>query len=79
MIFMRIVDVWKQDNKILAYCIGRGIDEQFSCKEITVDGKHFDVTGIDILKSISGEISIVLGLACSNPQSVPHSEIVVVS
>ena len=79
MIIMRIVDVWKKDNRILAYCIGENIDDQFSCKEIAVNNKHFFVTGIDVLKSVAGEISVVLGLECNDQQNVPHSEVVVIS
>ena len=79
MIFMRIVDVWKQDNRILAYCTGENINDQFACKEIAVENKHFFVTGVDVLKSIAGEISVVLGIEENDPQNIPHSDIIVIA
>ena len=74
---MRIVDTWKQDNDILAYCIGV-VDAGFSCEEISVNDKSFSVTGVDVLTSVAGGRSVVLRLAAKTPKEVPLGDVVVV-
>ena len=78
MIMMRIVDVWKQDNKILAYCTGAAIDGEFSCEEISVEGKNFLVSGVDVLTSVAGGRSVVLGLRAQNVSSIPLGSVTIV-
>ena len=68
---MKIVDVWKQDDRILAYCTGPEINREFLCKEISVGGQQFSVAGIDILTSVSGTVNAVLQINVQNVTSVP--------
>ena len=75
---MRIVDVWKQGNDVLAYCIGEGIDEKFSCKEISANGNTYQVAAFDVLKSINGNISAVLKISGVEVEDVPHGTINVI-
>lgn len=76
---MRIVDVWKQGKDILAYCIGDGIDAEFSCKEISVNGNTYRVAAIDILKSIGGSVSAVLKIVGADVADIPQGNFQVVN
>lgn len=71
---MRIVDVWKQDDKILAYCTGSSITREFCCKEISVNGKELSIARVDILTSVSGVVNAVLQINTQDMASVPLGE-----
>lgn len=71
---MKIVDVWKQDDRILAYCTGSEINKEFLCEEISVEGQKFSVAGIDILTSVSGVVNAVLQINVQNVTAVPLGE-----
>ena len=76
---MRIVDVWKQENDVLAYCIGDGIDAKFSCQEISANGNTYHVAAFDVLRSFSGSVSAVLKLGGVEVEDVPHGTFYIVS
>ena len=60
---MEIVDVWKQNNDTFAYCIGDGIDANFSCKKISSNGTSYNVDRFDVMTSITGNVGVVLKIA----------------
>lgn len=57
---MRIIDTWKVNKNIFAYCVGENINTNFSCKKISLNGKMFDVEDVDIQISLAGNVSVTL-------------------
>ena len=59
---MRIVDTWKQDGNMFAYCVGENINTDFSCKKILSNKTEYDVKAVDVQVSFIGRISATLML-----------------
>lgn len=72
---MRIVDVWKQDNLVLAYCTGSDVEKFAECRKISIGGTVYHVSGTDLLTSIAGSKNVVLCIDADDPANVPLGEI----
>ncbi len=76
---MRIVDVWEKGKDVFAYCIGNGIGKDFSCKEISVNGKTYAVAAYDILTAFNGSVNAVLKIGGVRAEDIPHGSFQIVS
>lgn len=76
---MKIVDVWIQNNDTFAYCIGDGIDANFSCKKISSNGTSYNVEGFDVMTSISGNVGVVLKIAGNSGKELQNGPFQIVN
>ena len=76
---MKIIDAWTQSKDVFAYCVGDGINANFSCKEISVDGKTYAVDGFDILTSLNGSVAAILKIGGNIGKDLPHGPFRIVS
>lgn len=76
---MKIVNSWVQNTDIFAYCVGNGIDTNFTCKEISVNGTKYAVEGFDILTSLSGSVGAILKIGGKASKAIPLGSFQVVS
>lgn len=76
---MRIVDTWKQDGKLFAYCVGKSIDTDFSCEKILFNQKTFNVEALDIQVSLMGEVSVTLRFESASAHDIRVGDFKIVS
>lgn len=59
---MKIIDTWKQNGNMFAYCVGENITPDFSCKKILSNEMVYEVKAVDIQVSFTGKVSATLML-----------------
>ena len=77
---MKITDVLKIDNSIVAYCSGDNIPTDIENSIIEVSGKRFQVGKYQVLVSISGMRNAVMELLnIDNLKEIPFGEVKVLT